>query len=78
MAQQLKLLQLNHGLTGLVKNASELMSACFTLIRATQRASFPGELSLLSENRKFHQKFRLLVLLPFVFADGLLRVGGRL
>lgn len=57
---------------------SELTIAKRMLIKHTQKTHFPEEVTALMEKQEIPKKSTLLVLVPFLDADLLLRVGGRL
>ncbi|XP_039306359.1 uncharacterized protein LOC120358020 [Solenopsis invicta] len=56
----------------------ELVDAKFYWVKEIQRASFQGDLQLLSKGRPISKSSPLVRLTPFLDAKGLLRVGGRL
>lgn len=57
---------------------AELKIAESTCIKLVQQQAFPDEYTQLKNCIAVHKKSRLLTLNPFMDADGLIRVGGRL
>ncbi|GBP12586.1 hypothetical protein EVAR_10249_1 [Eumeta japonica] len=57
---------------------SELENSKNILLKSSQHESFGEEYQLLKQNKRLPYKNRLLSLSPFIDAEGLLRVGGRL
>lgn len=64
----------NHSITKLEARNQSLIS----IIRILQTTYFPEEMSLLKSNNQQGIKGKLSALLPFLDANGLIRVGGRL
>lgn len=63
---------------GKVLDAEEVNAAKLVLARLVQRESFPEELKLLQQGRRVPKQSKLRLMNPYLDADGLIRVGGRL
>ena len=58
--------------------AAELLSTKWKLVRATQREHFAEEITTLERGKTLPKASKIKNLLPFLDAEGTLRVGGRL
>ncbi|XP_055633488.1 uncharacterized protein LOC129773856 [Toxorhynchites rutilus septentrionalis] len=63
---------------GKVLDAAEIMAAKLVLSKLVQKESFPDELKLLQLGKRVSSKSKLRLMNPYLDADGLIRVGGRL